>query len=115
MRRRLSLPHVWDIASALSRPFQRGSDVTLAGYLVDAAFYTWREAALGFALGTLIGIVLATLFVHSGLAERALLPWVIASQTVPIVALAPLLVVAFGTGLVSVVIIARSARLRRSH
>jgi NitT/TauT family transport system permease protein len=102
----LSLPHVWDIASAMAEPFQRGSDVSLGGYLVEAAFYTWREAAIGFALGTLIGIALATLFVHSGLAERAFLPWVIASQTVPIVALAPLLVVAFGTGLVSVVIIA---------
>jgi NitT/TauT family transport system permease protein len=102
----LSLPHVWDIASALAQPFQRGSDMTLGGYLVDAAFYTWRDAAIGFSLGTLIGILLATLFVHSGLAERAFLPWVIASQTVPIVALAPLLVVALGTGLVSVVVIA---------
>ena len=42
--------------------------------LIDAAFYTWREAAIGFALGTIIGIALATLFVHSGLAERAFLP-----------------------------------------
>jgi NitT/TauT family transport system permease protein len=102
----LSLPHVWDIAAALVQPFQRGSDVSLAGYLLDAAFYTWREAAIGFAIGTFIGIVLATLFVHSGLAERAFLPWVIASQTVPIVALAPVIVVALGTGLVSVVLIA---------
>jgi NitT/TauT family transport system permease protein len=102
----ISLPHIWSIWEALAAPFQRSSDTTLMWYLVDASFYTWREAAIGFALGTLIGITLAAIFVHSGLAERALLPWVIASQTVPIVALAPLLVVAFGTSLVSVVIIA---------
>jgi NitT/TauT family transport system permease protein len=102
----IDLPHIWAIASALSEPFARNQPVSLAGYLFEAALYTWREAVIGFGLGTLIGIVLATVFVHSRLAERALLPWAIASQTVPIVALAPLIVVAFGTGVVSVVIIA---------
>jgi NitT/TauT family transport system permease protein len=49
---------------------------------------------------------LASAFVHSRLAERALVPYVIASQAIPIVALAPLIVVGFGRGIVAVVIIA---------
>ena len=41
------LPHLWDIVGALSAPVQRGSDSSLAQFLVGAALYTWREAALG--------------------------------------------------------------------
>ncbi|HEX2883965.1 MAG TPA: ABC transporter permease [Candidatus Limnocylindria bacterium] len=102
----LLLPHVWDIVGALANPVQRGSDQSLAGFLAGAAFYTWREAALGFLLGAVIGIGLAAVFVHSKLAERALVPYVIASQTIPIVALAPMIVFAFGPSVTSVVIIA---------
>jgi NitT/TauT family transport system permease protein len=53
-----------------------------------------------------LGLVLATVFVHSKLLERAFVPYVIASQTVPIIALAPMIVFAFGANVVSVVIIA---------
>jgi len=102
----LLLPHVWDIFGALANPVQRGSDQSLAQFLVGAAFYTWREAAIGFVLGALIGITLAAAFVHSKLLERAFVPYVIASQTIPIVALAPMIVFAFGPSVVSVVIIA---------
>ena len=45
-------------------------------------------------------------FVHSRLAERAFVPYVIASQTIPIIALAPLIVFALGQGVLSVVVIA---------
>lgn len=102
----LLLPHTWDIAAALGNPVQRGSDQSLAGFLVGAALYTWREAAIGFAAGAVIGIALAAVFVHSGLLERAFVPYVIASQTIPIVALAPMIVFAFGPNVTSVVIIA---------
>ena len=102
----LNLPHVWNIAYAMGQPFQRGADQTLLQYLVGAAFYTWREAALGFVLGSLLGLSLATVFVHSRLAERAFVPYVIASQTVPIIALAPLIVFALGQGVLAVVVIA---------
>jgi NitT/TauT family transport system permease protein len=100
------LPHLWDIYTALSAPVQRAADESLAQFLVGASFYTWREAALGFLLGTVIGIGLAAVFVHSRLLERALVPYVIASQTIPIVALAPMIVFAFGQDVTSVVIIA---------
>ena len=102
----LKLPHVWDIAGALADPVQRGTDQSLAAFLVGAALYTWREAAIGFVVGAALGIGLATVFVHSRLAERAFVPYVIASQTIPIVALAPMIVFAFGPNVLSVVIIA---------
>jgi NitT/TauT family transport system permease protein len=103
----LILPHVWNILLAYTRPWQPGADqTTLAQKLTEAALYTWRSAAIGFALGTALGLVLATVFVHFRLLERALVPYVIASQTVPIIALAPLIVFAFGANAVSVVIIA---------
>jgi NitT/TauT family transport system permease protein len=102
----LNLPHVWNIVHALGQPFQRNADQSLAEYLVGAALYTWREAGLGFLLGALLGLVLATVFVHSRLMERAFVPYVIASQTIPIIALAPLIVFALGQGVFSVVIIA---------
>ncbi len=102
----LLLPHVWDIVGALAAPVQRGSGESLAQFLAGAAFYTWREAAIGFLLGATIGIGLAALFVHSKLMERALVPYVIASQTIPIIALAPMIVFAFGPNVLSVVIIA---------
>jgi len=102
----LNLPHLWSIAGAFWQPFQRNADYSLANYLLDQALFTWGEALVGFALGALIGIALASIFVHFGLFERALVPYVVASQAVPIVALAPLIVVSFGRGLTSIVIIA---------
>jgi NitT/TauT family transport system permease protein len=100
------LPHLWDIYAAFNEPFQRNAQYSLASFLFDQAVYTGGEAVIGFALGTVIGITLASVFVHSGLLERAFVPYVVASQTVPIVALAPLIVTGFGRGLTSVVAIA---------
>lgn len=102
----IRLPHVWNILIALGQPFQRGADETLAQYLFGAALYTWREAAIGFGLGAILGLALATAFVHSRLLERAFVPYVIASQTVPIIALAPLIAFAVGQNVLAVVIIA---------
>jgi NitT/TauT family transport system permease protein len=100
------LPHLWDIAAAFAQPFQRNASYSLANYLFDQAVFTWLEAVVGFALGTVIGIVLASIFVHFGFFERAFVPYVVASQTVPIVALAPMIVIGFGRGLTSIVVIA---------
>ena len=102
----LVLPHWWDILDALLAPVQRNQEASLAEFLVGAAFYTWREAGIGFVVGALLGLVLATVFVHSRLLERAFVPYVVASQTIPIVALAPMIVFAFGQNLASVVIVA---------
>ena len=102
----LQLPHLWEIFGAFGEPFQRNADYSLANYLIDQALYTWAQALIGFAVGAAIGIVLASILVHSGLLERAFVPYVVASQTVPIVALAPLIVAGLGRGLTSVVVIA---------
>jgi NitT/TauT family transport system permease protein len=102
----LSLPHVWKIWEALSAPVQRQQAQSLGEFLVGAAIYTGREAALGFLFGGLFGLALAAVLVHSKLAERAFMPYIVASQTIPILALAPLIAFAFGNGLVGIVIVA---------
>jgi NitT/TauT family transport system permease protein len=102
----LNLPHLWNIVLTFFQPWQRGADRNVAQLLFDAALFTWREAALGFALGAGIGLLLATIFVHSRLLERAFVPYVVASQTIPIIALAPMITYAFGGNVASVVVIA---------
>jgi NitT/TauT family transport system permease protein len=62
--------------------------------LLHHAWVTLSSTLLGFALGTLLGIGLAVAIVHVATLERALLPWIVASQTVPILAVAPIIVVA---------------------
>ncbi len=102
----LVLPHWFNILAVLFQPVQTGTDQSLVSFLAGAAFYTWREAFIGFVVGAILGLVLATVFVHSRLMERAFVPYVVASQTIPIVALAPMIVFAFGPTVVSVVVIA---------
>ena len=87
-------------------PVQRNQHQSLGQFLLGAAFFTWREALLGFIVGTVTGILLAAAFVHFRVVERAFVPYVIATQTIPIVALAPIIVVSLGRGTVSVVLIA---------
>jgi len=67
---------------------------------------TGSEAVLGFLLGSAVGIALAFAFVKSRILELSLFPYVVMSQTVPIVALVPALVVALGLGLRAKVLIA---------
>ncbi|WP_349262320.1 ABC transporter permease [Geminicoccus sp.] len=78
--------------------------ITSKRSLVYHAWITLSATLLGFALGTLLGILLAVGIVHMRILDRALLPWVIASQTIPILAIAPMVVVVLGsvglTGLV---------------
>ena len=102
----LNLPHVWNILLTFGQPFQRGAEQSVGQYLFGAAVYTWREALFGFLLGATIGLVLATIFVHFRILERALVPYVVASQTIPIIALAPMITYAFGGNVASVVVIA---------
>ena len=101
----LSLPHVWDIARAFIEPAQRGGP-PLAAVLTGQATFTFFEALAGFALGGALGLGLGILFVHSRLAERAFVPYVVASQTVPILAIAPLVVVALKADWLSVMAVA---------
>ncbi|MBI3361046.1 MAG: ABC transporter permease subunit, partial [Chloroflexi bacterium] len=88
-----SMPHVFDILAALFKPVQRGSENILLSFLLRSALFTWREALVGFAIGSLVGFALGVVFVHSGLLERGLMPFVVASQTVPLLAVAPMVVI----------------------
>ncbi|MEQ7007069.1 ABC transporter permease subunit [Actinopolymorpha sp. B17G11] len=89
----LSLPHVWRIVGGLLEPARRGANESLGLYLLGEASVTLREALYGLALGATIGLVLAVLLAEVGLVRRGLLPWLVVSQTVPLVAIAPMVVI----------------------
>ena len=67
-------------------------------FLMEHSWVTTYETLGGFALSVIIGIPLAIIIVASSIIDRALMPWLILSQTFPKVALAPLIVVWFGLG-----------------
>jgi NitT/TauT family transport system permease protein len=87
-----SMPHVWTIAKAFGQPAQVNQP-SLAYVLLHKSFFTAKEAAAGFALGAVVGFGLAVGLVHSRLAQRGFLPYIVASQTVPILAIAPMVIV----------------------
>jgi len=58
---------------------------------------TAESTLWGFVMGTLLGLLLAVLIVHSRTLDRALLPWIVASQTVPVLAIAPIVLVILGS------------------
>jgi NitT/TauT family transport system permease protein len=88
-----ALPHVWDIIAELGAPLQRGSDRTVLAYLLESAAWTFRSALVGFLIGGLVGFALGVLFALYVPLERGLMPYVIASQTVPLLAIAPMVVI----------------------
>ena len=73
--------------------------------IISNSFVTGVEAILGFLLGSITGVGIAILFVHSKLLERSIYPYTIALQTVPVIAIAPLLIVWFGGGIITKVLI----------
>lgn len=64
--------------------------------LVYHSWVTLSATVVGFAIGAIFGIVLAVLIVHMRTLEKSLLPWVICSQMVPILAIAPIIIVVLG-------------------
>ena len=67
--------------------------------LADNAWVTLKEIVLGFALATVLGVGFAILIHLSETARRAVYPLLVGSQTIPIIAIAPVLVIWFGFGL----------------
>jgi NitT/TauT family transport system permease protein len=102
----LKMPHLQTIAEALLQPARRNGDQLLLTILLEAARFTWMEALVGFVMGAILGFLLGTVFAHSRLLERGLLPYVVASQTVPILAIAPMIVIWLGASWLSVAVIA---------
>jgi NitT/TauT family transport system permease protein len=90
------LPRPTQILTALINNF---------AHLLPHIFVTFIEAFFGFLVGGSFGFFLALLFTYSKTLERAVYPYAIALKSVPIVALAPLLIVWFGNGLLPKVIV----------
>jgi NitT/TauT family transport system permease protein len=86
------LPHLGDIARAFAEPAGRNAP-PLYQFLAGQALFTLWEAVRGFAIGGVIGFALALLFTYSTLMQRGCLPFVVASQTVPVLAIAPMIVI----------------------
>jgi NitT/TauT family transport system permease protein len=91
-----NMPHIHDMFNALTKPLQPGGPPLIQEEW-HWALFTGKEALLGFALGGVVGFALAVLLVHSRILRRGLLPYVVVSQTVPILAVAPMVVVGLGT------------------
>ncbi len=72
--------------------------------LLYHCWVTLASTLVGFALGAVLGIALAIAIVHMKTLNKSLMPWIIASQTIPILAIAPMIIVVLGsigfTGLV---------------
>jgi NitT/TauT family transport system permease protein len=58
---------------------------------------TAQSTLVGFVMGTVLGLVLSVCIVHSRTLDRALLPWIVASQSVPVLAIAPIVLVILGS------------------
>jgi len=104
----MQLPHISDILGAFSEPAQRnGPPLYLT--LIENAGFTLQSAVGGFLMGGFFGFLLAVLFAHSRLMQGGCLPYVVASQTIPLIALAPMIVIWFsraGNSALSIPVIA---------
>lgn len=92
-----SMPHIHTIVQALFRQPTSGVGDVLVIQLLRAALFTAKEAVVGFAMGASVGFVLGVLMSEWRVLQRGLLPYVVASQTVPILAVAPIVVVYLGS------------------
>ncbi len=89
------MPHTWDMWQRLFDPEMRGRDTPIWRAVLGYGWYTFRMALVGLLLGGIFGVALAVVMARFKVVERGLLPYVIASQTIPLIALAPQ-VAAFG-------------------
>lgn len=83
-----SMPHLWEIAGVFGDEEAGGG--TVASSVLEALWYSLRLAAAGFVVGVVVGMLLALAMQRLQIVRRALLPYVVLSQTVPLIALAPL-------------------------
>src|SRR6478736_1767436 len=81
-----SMPHLSAIFGAFGKQEVAGASGTVGSSVVSAVWYSLRLAAAGFAVGVAIGFLLALAMQRVRTFERALLPYVVLSQTVPLIA-----------------------------
>jgi NitT/TauT family transport system permease protein len=92
-----SMPHIHTIVQALFRRPTSGVGDVLVIQLLHAALFTAKEAVVGFAMGASVGFALGVVMSEWRVLQRGFLPYVVASQTVPILAVAPIVVVYLGS------------------
>jgi NitT/TauT family transport system permease protein len=87
-----AMPHVWTVLGRLAEPEVAGAAEprTVGAAVASGALFTLGLALGGLVLGGVLGMLLALAMQRFGLLERAALPYVVASQTVPLIAIAPL-------------------------
>lgn len=86
------MPHISDILSRFGDPINRGSDETVFSVVLKGVWFSLRLVLAGFGMGLVAGVLLAVVMCRLRIAERAILPYLVISQTVPLIALAPLVV-----------------------
>ena len=87
-----AMPHVWDMLSRYNRPELRSSPRKIWRVVLAGAWFSFRLSLVGFVIGGTVGVALATIMARFKVVERGLLPYLVVSQTVPLIALAPLVV-----------------------
>ncbi len=87
-----AMPHVWEMGERLFEDESRTSDRAIWRVVLAGAWYSFRLALAGFVIGTAVGVALATVMARFGVVRRGLMPYLVVSQTVPMIALAPLVV-----------------------
>ena len=100
-----NLPHVYAIPLALLKPIA-STGQPMGIYIFLQTRFTIYEAVVGFLIGGLAGFLLGVVFAHSRILERGCLPYLVASQTIPILAIAPMVVIWLGRGFISIALIA---------
>jgi NitT/TauT family transport system permease protein len=90
-----TLPHIHDIIGQLFEPSRRNGPL-LIEVLWDSTLFTAKEAGVGFAMGATFGFTIGVVLAHSRLLQRGFMPYIVASQTVPILAIAPMVVIWLG-------------------
>src|ERR671934_903927 len=92
----VTMPHLHRIIQALFQPAQVNGP-WLIDILWHAALFTAKESAVGFVIGAVVGFAIAVVLSQSRFLERGIIPYVVASQTVPLLAIAPMVVVGLGS------------------
>src|ERR687888_1125587 len=92
----ITMPHLHAIVRQLFEPATTGGPLLIT-ILWHSALFTAKEALVGFAIGASIGFLLGVALAHVRVLQRGLLPYIVASQTIPILAIAPMVVVGLGS------------------
>src|SRR5438067_2719081 len=92
----ITMPHLHRIVQALFQPAQVNGPWLLT-ILWHASLFTAKESIVGLAIGGVVGFAIAVVLSQSRLVERGFIPYIVASQTIPLLAIAPMVVVGLGT------------------